>query len=617
MLIGVSKPETLRCGFDRRGTPARRVGAGFRFLSIAALRPLALALALLLVLCAKASAQSMVATIDPPTVEPGESSTLAVDFVNCQPKNIPAVPGVAGLKIVYRGESTQVRSFNGNQTIVYGYTFDLQADKPGTYTIPSIAGQSGSTRMATQPVKLVVTKRGTGDGANRQAFLRLVSPRTEYYIGEPVQVDILLYVTQGRNYSLSQLVGEGFVFGKNAQMQPGQEVVDGVAYQRVGQRIIAVPSKTGNLSLGPAECDLVLLIRSRQRRADDFPDPFDMFGRVEERRVHLQSDPLALHIIDPPAEGRPSFFTGAVGQFTMQVTVSPTNVALGEPITIKINLPGRGGLEAFSAPPLNVNRGFKSYPPTARLDTTDALGLEGVRTFEQVITPTSEDIKEVPGIQFAYFDPQKKAYQTLSSASVPIVVRPSGNATALAPQPAQGQPETPATPATPELLPIKLQPGPLAIFAPPLLGRPGFLLAQTIPALFLLLSWMAQRRKERFAADPRKRRAKEADKFVRKGLKDLDRLANEGESEQFFTLAFRLVQERLGERLDLPAAGITEDVIDSHLRPKGTPEPVIEGLHQVFRACNQARYAAAGRLGSLTEWLPKVRQTLSELEGLR
>ena len=613
MMIGVSIPEALRCGIDRRGSPNQRVAARFRFPSIS-LWPLFLLTTLLL--CARTSAQSMVATIDPPTVEPGESSTLRVDFVNCQPKNIPAVPGVAGLKIVYRGESTQVRSFNGDQTIVYGYTFELQADKPGTYTIPSIGGQSGSTRMATQPVKLVVNKRGAGDGANRQAFLRLISPRTEYYIGEPVQVDILLYVTQGRNYTLSQLVGEGFVFGKNAQMQPGQEVVDGVAYQRVGQRIIAVPSKTGNLSLGPAECDLVLLVRSRQRRVDDFPD-FDMFGRVEERRVHLQSDPLVLHVIDPPAEGRPDFFTGAVGQFTMQVTVSPTNVALGEPITIKINLPGRGGLEAFSAPPLNVSRGFKTYPPTARLDTTDALGLEGVRTFEQVITPTSEDIKEVPGVQFAYFDPQKKAYQTLSSAPVPIVVRPSGNATALAPQPTQGQPEAPATPATPELLPIKLQPGPLAIFTQPFLSRPGFLAAQTIPALFLLLSWLAQRRKERLAADPRKRRAKDADKFIRKGLKDLERHANEGESEQFFTLAFRLLQERLGERLDLPAAGITEDVIDSHLRPKETSEDVIEGLHQVFRACNQARYAAAGRLGSLTEWLPKVRQTLSELEGLR
>jgi len=44
--------------------------------------------------------------------------------------------------------------------------------------------------------------------------------------------------------------------------------------------------------------------------------------------------------------------------------------------------------------------------------------------------------------------------------------------------------------------------------------------------------------------------------------------------EAFFATLFRLLQEQLGERLELPASSITEAVIEEHLRPRGVPEPV-------------------------------------------
>ena len=40
-------------------------------------------------------------------------------------------------------------------------------------------------------------------------------------------------------------------------------------------------------------------------------------------------------------------------------------------------------------------------------------------------------------------------------------------------------------------------------------------------------------------------------------------------SDEFFAVLFRLLQEQLGERLDLPASAITEAVIEERLSPLG------------------------------------------------
>ena len=80
---------------------------------------------------------------------------------------------------------------------------------------------------------------------------------------------------------------------------------------------------------------------------------------------------------------------------------------------------------------------------------------------------------------------------------------------------------------------------------------------------------------------------------------------------------FRLLQEQLGERLDLPASAITEAVIEEHLQPRRVPEATIAPLHELFQTCNFARYAPIRTSQELAAIIPKAQAVLRELQDLK
>jgi len=92
-------------------------------------------------------------------------------------------------------------------------------------------------------------------------------------------------------------------------------------------------------------------------------------------------------------------------------------------------------------------------------------------------------------------------------------------------------------------------------------------------------------------------------------------LAAEKNSDEFFATLFRLLQEQLGERLDLPASAITEAVIDERLRPRGVNGETLASLHELFQTCNLARYAPIKSSQELAAIIPKLEAALNQLRG--
>ncbi|MBL6763718.1 MAG: hypothetical protein ISQ14_02090, partial [Verrucomicrobiae bacterium] len=69
----------------------------------------------------------------------------------------------------------------------------------------------------------------------------------------------------------------------------------------------------------------------------------------------------------------------------------------------------------------------------------------------------------------------------------------------------------------------------------------------------------------------------------------------------------------LGERLDLPASGITESVIAERLVPAGVDGGLCDELEDLFGALNQARYAPSNDSGELKRRAESVEGTLKRL----
>jgi len=576
-------------------------------------------------------ANNFTATLDRDMVNVGEPVTLTLTFEGDDPKSISGLTQDPNLRMVQGGASHFINSINGETTQGITKTLEITPLKPGEYTIPALTAEypDGSV-LKSKPLKLVAVKAGNS-ATNQLAFMKFVLPKTQAYVGEVVEAQLQLYlrdsvanageILQGFDQLNNGAVSaDGFTVLKIGHLQHRREQVGNAIYN-VGTLVASLaPVKSGQLTINSFSAPVTLSIpRSGQRQRDPFDNfgmGFGMFQMVDQRQVTLSADPAQMTAVPLPTENVPADFNGAVGSYQMAVSAGQTNVSAGDPITLKIQITGRGALDSLSLPEQWNWPNFKLYPATTKqAETTDPMGIEGTKTFERVIEPQSANVKEIPPVSFTFFDPAQKTYRTLRDPGIPLEVRPSATV-ALPAVAAVARPGTDNAPSL-DIVPVKQRIGTLAQISPPLLTQTWFIALQGAP----LLAWLSlvawRRRVDSLANNPRLRRKRLVEALIRKGLVDLHRLASENRSEEFFAAVSHLLQEQLGEKLDLPASAITESVIEERLIPSGTPEAVVTGLRDLFQICNLARYAPVKTSQELASVIPKVEAVLEELREVK
>lgn len=435
---------------------------------------------------------------------------------------------------------------------------------------------------------------------NEVAFLRLTVPKRKVYLGEMFAVDLQLFVMNPHDLNMPQIRAEGFTIGALTQPTRSRKTIGEKVFEVFSFKTAVTPAKTGMLSLGPAECALVL----RLRKQSDPDDPVrSVFGSgVELQPAAILSPIEPIEVFELPKMNQPEIFTGAVGNYSLSVSASPTDVNVGDPITVKIQIAGEGALNALTLPSPRQWREFATYPPTSSLKTSDALGLRGIKTFEQIVVPENSEIGELPSVSFAFFSPEKDDYVTLSKPPIPVSIQPRPMTSS--PLPVSDLPAS--TPPNRDLAHIKPFIGTLGDVPRPLLFQPWFVLIQGIPLIALLSLSIWKKRKTHSENNSQYGVARKLDHLSNHQLEKLKRLCGTGQEQAFFETLFRLLQEILGERLNMPAAAITEAVIDERLRSPNTPEELISGLHSLFQLCNQSRYSPRTSPQELRLLIPRI-----------
>jgi BatD DUF11 like domain len=596
---------------------------------IISLPTIALLLCLLLESGARVCAATFTASLDRDTIALGESATLSLTFEGGQPPNAPEIPDIPGLQVSYVGPSSQFSFINGRTSSTVTHHFTLTPQKTGEFTIPALTADVDGQQLTSQPLTLTVTQPETPTAADvnsgsQVAFMKLELPKKKFYSGEVVTAQLRVYlrddVQNFGNFQFTSMPADGFTVGKMSQGSTQRAQIGGHIYSVIPLAIALTVIKTGDLSIGPITASAVIVLPSSGRSGDPFfqqfgiRDPFNNFGG-EQKQITLATDPLDVESLPLPAENVPANFNGAVGEYTMAVTAGPTNVAVGDPITVRVQISGRGALDSLTLPGQTTWKNFKTYPPTSKLETTDQLGIEGTKTFEEIVTPQNTDVHELPPFSFSFFDPEQNTYRTLTQPSVQLAVH-SGGATVM-PMIAAAKPSGAENSSQPQdILPIKQQLGALQKISPSLATQPAFLVAQSLPVLAFLAALVWRRRTENLANNPRLRRQRRVLKLIQNGTNDLRRFAEENNSDEFFATLFRLLQEQLGERLDCPASAITESVIDEHPVFRNAPEATLNALRELFQLCNQARYAPMRSSSELAAVIPQFENAIRELQNL-
>jgi hypothetical protein len=538
---------------------------------------------------------SVTASVDRNRIAFGETVALTISVQGAQNGGQPSVPKVDGLTFAGPSTQTTMSIVNGQMSQALGFTYQVTPTRTGEFTIPAIEVNVGDKSYLTAPIKLVVEKGAAQTDLGQTLFGRIRLASQQIYLGQVMPLEVLVFSRADvplKSFGGFNCEADGLGFKFLQNLKSGTQVINGESFNvQVIQGAIS-PTRTGTMNFGPCVVKAQLAVpRNRQSRRWPFDDSIfdDMMSRVQLREVPVTIDATPVEVLPLPEEGRPADFAGAVGQWNLEVTAKPTEVAVGDPITLTIKVSGSGNIDTVPAPKLGSLDEFKTYDPTTKT-TKDELNTTGERVMQQVLIAKSAEIKELPEVRLTYFDPVAKAYRTAVQPPIKLVVKArsggestivSGAGSRLRPEEKLGQ----------DIVYLKGDLGPVESRV----SWPLFWTLNVTPVVALVgaLGW--KRRQDKLRGDIAYARRSRAARAARKLLAAA---AN-------FDDVQHALQSYLGDRLNIPASGITASVGEEHQLPAD--------VAGIFQTCDAARFAGAQT--DLATLKREVERVIDELEN--
>lgn len=544
---------------------------------------------------------SFQAEVNTNTVSLGSVLQLNLQVEGAQNVSAIDLPEIEGFDVRYLGPSTQVSIINGQYTSSKTFTYSLLPLREGQFHIPSFGITIDGQTYRTQPIDVeVVGSSGSSIAPSNQnqskflkdkIFLVLKTAKQDVYLNERLPVKILLFISDlaVEDVHYPQMEQVGFSLGDYEKPRQYQQLIGGIRYAIIEFDTVIYPTRTGQLSLGPAkiECNLLVKGTSRQRSIfdDDFFDAF--FNRYEKRPMEVVAQEIQLNVWPLPQEGQPKDFSGAVGEFDFEASVSPTQVQEGDPITLKLKVSGNGNLKAVNLSTIKESEYFKLYDPQVQDDGR-------TKTLEQVVIPKSTEIKEIPAVEFSYFDTQLKKYRTLRKGPFPMeVTKPDQKEPFKIVGLQQGIKEVEPEALGRDIVFIKEEPGRFRPLGEHFYQRFLFYMILGMAALLWLGAYVLYQRTHKIATDIVYARRLLAPKQAKLGLKQAKRFFDANQKGEFYDTMFKTLQQYLGNKLHLPSGAVTFDMVQSHLDSDKIDQEVFNEIKAFFEQCDTVRYASA------------------------
>ena len=562
----------------------------------------------------------------------------APDFKGFRVLSTPAAPN----------QSTQMQFGNGGMFVQVNYTwrYEIAATQKGRFTIGPArvhvngqefrssvvtvsasnpgapAGSPPSTTTSPPstpggPAGAVPGGPGSGSGLPPEAteggsFIRVAPDKQKAFVGEAISVAWYLFMNQPADKYDTQVEPkmEGFwtedvsVPARRGGMTLTPETINGHTYQ-VGTVLkkALFPLQPGRLTITPMEAQIART---------------DFFGGVAQSQ-HLRSTPTTIDVSPLPKAGQPPGFDAAnVGTFTFAARVDRSQVAVGEAVTLTIEVGGRGNLRKVALPNLPKLDGWKSYEPRVNVVVDPTSGVTGTKTAEVLLLPERAGPVTLPALILDTFDPEARRYARLQTA--PIALAASGDAAAVAVGSGGAAALPAAGPFVENVIAGEIRP----IHAHVGLGRDlgttffrtrAFVGILALPPVALMLAMVGFGFRDRLAEDTGARRRRRTRRKVRAHLEAADGQRRRGEAGAFFIEIDRVIREALSARLRCPVKGLRMEELRALLGERGLPALESDRVIVLLEECDRARFAP-GNVGGDAAYLATTLERASDLIDL-
>jgi hypothetical protein len=355
----------------------------------------------------------------------------------------------------------------------------------------------------------------------------------------------------------------------------------------VYRQFVLFPQHSGQLTVDPVRFDASI------RKVVQSVDPFDAFFNGGQNYVDVKktilSPKLTIDVKELPF-GKPSGYSGGVGDFTITTSVNNTDIKTNDAVTVKVVISGTGNLKLMSTPELTFPSDFEVYDPKVdnniRLTTN---GHTGNKTIEYLASPRHAGTYKIPALAFSYFDLKAKAYKTLTTEAHTIhVEKGEGNAEQVI---SNFTHKEDVKILGEDIRFINLNEVTLHPKGQFFFGSMAYWLFYLIPALAFIAFCIVYRKQAAENANVVKMRTKKANKVATKRLKLAGTLLAEGKKELFYDEVLKALWGYIGDKLNIPVSTLTKDTVEDKLKAREVDEALIKVFLDTLNECEFARFA--------------------------
>jgi hypothetical protein len=578
-------------------------------------------------------AQEFTASVSETTVADNERFQVSFTFSGKSINNLSkfSPPAFENFLILSGpNQSTSIQIINGAQSASLTYSFVVQPKSVGTFTIGAASIEQAGNTYKTEPIKITVVK-----GANKpkqqqkedtqisteeiakNLYIKAIVDKTQAFKGEQITVTYKLYT----RLSIASQMGinklpqyQGFwaeELETSGNINFTTEVIDGKQF-RVGilKRVALFPTQTGSLEVTPFELTVPIQIQ-KQRSGKTIWDDFfgDPFGRSEIYEFNAKSNVVKIDVLPLP-EGQPESFKGAVGEYIFEAKLNNFTVKSNEPLTLNINISGAGNIKLIDMPEINLPNGFEKYEPKITEQIYRKGKVSGSKSGEYLFVPRVVGIRDIPPVEFSYFNSSTKKYVTLKSEPFKIDIKPGDK---------QASTEFIGKEDVKELGTdirfLKTSFSDIKRRENYLINSTGFMIAGLLPVILAVgvIGW--KRRYDKLHGNVVLLRYQKAQKVAKNRLKTAKKLMDLQNHKEFYTELSSALFGYLEDKLHIPKSEFTIEHASDELRRRNITEELISDLKAGAEKCEFVRFApGAEKSAAMQEMYDEIADVIINLE---
>lgn len=545
----------------------------------------------------------------------------------------PAITNFDILAGPFKSESYSTQIINGNMTssVTITFTYTLQAQKTGTFTIPSASITVDGDRVTSNGLSIKVlpadeqsaASSGSSSANNtaissQNLFIRPVLSKSSVYEQEAVKLTYKLYTT----YDVVQYTAKtlpdfkGFLTQeteRSSNTQLDYENYNGKNYlTAVLYEMLLYPQSDGEILIDKAEFETIIRVQSRQPVRSIFDEFFESYSNVA-RSISVPG--VKVNVKSLPA-GKPADFSGVAGQLGLTSSISTEQLKVNEAVTLKINFNGSGNLKLIKNPEIEFPQAFEVYDPkVTNTFKVSAAGLTGTKAIEIMFIPRHAGTFEIPAYKLSYFDLSEGRYKTLSTPTYTLQVLKSDGTVEESVVVGNYSRKEDVKQLGSDIRYIFTGEMRLQKEESYRIDELISWMLYVLPALVALILFVIFRKQVKENANVSLMKNKRANRIARKRLKVALKLLKEGLTDRFYEELMKGVWTYLSDKLSIPVAELTKDKVESELLSKQVNDVLVKRCLNVLNECEFARFAPNAGQKHRDQLYDEAAKVISELEN--